>query len=770
MPPNRIGSPSRRVEALSKLTGAARFVDDLGMEGMIHGITIRSPLPRGHLVGLHLDPSFDWSEVTVVGPSDIPGCNRVPLLDDDQPVLADGIVNHAEEPLLLLGHRDPAHLERARRAVRVEMLELPGVLTLRQALRNEAPEDPPVHPRGPLLKEITILKGDPGSQWGAADLVVEDEVETGAQEQLYIEPQGMMAWVQDGVVTVHGSLQCPFYVRRGLEVVLGLGPEKVRVIQAVTGGGFGGKEEYPTILAAHAALLALESGKPVKMIYDRAEDLAATTKRHPSLTRSRAAFSRQGTLLALDMELNLDAGAYTTLSPVVLSRAALHAPGPYRCQHTRVHGRAWATNTPPHGAFRGFGAPQGCFAIERLMDLAAARLGLDPAELRLRNLLRRGDTTATGQVMREEMDLHGLVELALAGSGYRRRRAEYEGANREAGPEDPRRGIGLAVFMHGAGFTGSGEVRLASRAGLELGAGGVVRILAASTEIGQGAATVLTQVACDALGAPAASIDVAVPDTSEVPDSGPTVASRTTMVVGSLVERAARGLREDLEREAGLAADADPEAVAEALRAMARGGPRRWMADYEHPEWVQWDEEAYVGDPYPTYAWAAYVAQVAVDPLTGETAVEDFLALQDAGTVVNPLLAEGQIEGGVAQGIGFALMEEVVWSGGRMANARLSNYVIPTAMDLPRIRVEFRETPAGYGPRGAKGMGELPLDGTAPAVLAALDQAMGTRLTRIPALPEQILPGLQAVRGPASRGGPGLQEVRGPASRGGPHA
>ncbi|MFA7330373.1 MAG: xanthine dehydrogenase family protein molybdopterin-binding subunit [Candidatus Delongbacteria bacterium] len=733
----RIGSSSPRPDAWDKLTGRAQYVDDLRVDGLLHGITIRSPLPRARVLGVTLDPAFREPGLVVVGPRDLPGRNLIPLLVDDQPALADAFVNHAEEPLLLLAHADPAVLERARRAVRIELEPLPAVLDLCQAMAEERAD---IHPLGPVVKEIRIAKGDPESVWSGAAHVVEDEVESGAQEQLYLEPQGMIAWAGPDFVTVTGSLQCPYYVQHGLCAVFGLPAEKVRVIQAVTGGGFGGKEEYPTVLAVHAALLALKAGRPVKMVYDRAEDLAATTKRHPSRSLSRAAFDPGGRLLALDVDFNLDAGAYVTLTPVVLSRGALHAAGPYRCDHIRVRARAWATNTPPHGAFRGFGAPQSCLAIERLLDKAAAQLGLDPAELRLRNLLRPGDTTATGQVMREEIDLTGLVETALEQSDYRRLRTEFARANAGAGPEDPRRGVGLAVFLHGAGFTGSGEKRLASRAGLELDEQGVVQVLAASTEIGQGAATVFQQIVCGALGVTQEQVRVAQPDTAHVPDSGPTVASRTTMVVGGLVERAALALRAALAAD-GLAADADPAAVARALRQRARShGGERWIESYQQPDWVVWDEETYRGDAYPTFAWAAYVAQVAVDPLTGEACVEEFTAVQDIGRVVNPLLAAGQIEGGVAQGIGFALLEDVRWRAGRMANNRLSTYIIPTALDLPRIRVHFRETPAGYGPAGAKGVGELPLDGTAPAVLAALDQALGARLARVPALPEQILP------------------------------
>ena len=726
----------RRVDATEKVNGSARYVDDLQPPGLLYGLTVRSPVPRGRLLAWGLDPAFDWRGFTVVSPADVPGRNRIVELTDDQPVLAEREIRHAEEPLLLLAHEDPERLEAARGKV-ILSLEVDGepVLDLASSRRGERL----VAPGGNAFKTISIDKGDPDAVWAGAHLVLEGVYETGAQEQLYIETQGMVAWWSDETgLTVQGSLQCPYYVHGALREVFDLPADRVRVIQAVTGGGFGGKEEYPSILAAHAGLLAKKSGRPVKIVYDRAEDLAATTKRHPSRTRHRTAFDAEGRLLAMEIEFDLDAGAYVTLSPVVLSRGAIHAAGPYRCEHVRVRATAWATNTPPHGAFRGFGAPQSCFALERQLDAAASRLGLDPVELRRRNLLRQGDATATGQTIAEAIDLEGLLDRALEESDYAARRARCEAANAAAAPDEERRGVGVSVFFHGAGFTGSGEKTLASKAALEVGPDGRVRALAASAEIGQGSRTVFVEIVAGALGVDRALVEAELPDTARVPDSGPTVASRTTMVVGSLLERAAKDLRARLESD-GASSRTEREA---ALRRLGAAGPLRIEAAYRHPEEIVWDDVRYRGDAYPTYGWAVYVAGVVFDPLTAETRVEDFLALQDVGRVVHPLLAEGQVEGGVAQGVGWALSEAVHWRDGRMANDRLTDYIIPTAADLPPIRALFRETPAGYGPGGAKGLGELPLDGTAPAVIAALEQACGLAVTAIPALPEHLLPRL----------------------------
>jgi CO/xanthine dehydrogenase Mo-binding subunit len=547
----------------------------------------------------------------------------------------------------------------------------------------------------------------------------------------------MLATARPDGVTVWGSMQCPYYVHKALMALFDLPAEKIRVVQMETGGGFGGKEEYPSIIAGHAALLAWKSGKPVKLVYDRAEDMAATTKRHPSRTRHRTAVSSDGRLLAMDVDFVIDGGAYCTLSPVVLSRGTIHSAGPYFCPNTRLRGRAVATNAPPHGAFRGFGAPQSLFALERHMDRIAAAVGLPPDELRRRNFIRTGQTSAVGQVMREPIDMGALLDRALALSDYHAKRARFSETNSAL---RVRRGIGLAAFMHGAGFTGSGEDHLRSIVAVEADARGRVRILSSNTEIGQGTNTVFTQIACETLGLPPEMIEITQPDTSIVPDSGPTVASRTCMVVGKLIETAALELRKTLAK-AGLPDDGfGPDDFQRACAAYtSQFGPARATARYQPPPGLKWDDATYQGDAYGTYAWAAYVAEVSVDTSTFETHVEDFVAVQEVGRVINPVLATGQIEGGVAQAIGWALYERIVWREGRMANAEMTNYIMPTSMDLPPIRVFFEERPYAHGPGGAKGIGELPMDGPAPAIANAIAHATGSDPRQIPVTPESLM-------------------------------
>jgi CO/xanthine dehydrogenase Mo-binding subunit len=486
-------------------------------------------------------------------------------------------------------------------------------------------------------------------------------------------------------------------------------------VQAETGGGFGGKEEYPSIIAGHACLLALKSGRPVKLVYDRAEDMLATTKRHPSVVRHRTGVTRDGRLTAMDIDVLMDGGAYCTLSPVVLSRGCLHATGPYRCDHVRVDGRVVMTNTPPNGAFRGFGAPQTLFAVEAHMDRIAEALGMDPVRLREINALRPGDATATGQVLGNDAAARDVLRSAVARSGYRRKRREYRGTNR---------GIGLSLFFHGAGFTGSGEATLRSKASLELTPSGV-RVLVASTDIGQGQRTAHAQIVADALGIPYERVEVAVADTSRVPDSGPTVASRTTMVVGGLLKQCAAEMRRTLGRMT-------PAAY------LRTRGPLIVTKQYEPPPGLVWDDDAYRGSAYGSYGWACDVIEVERDPVTEAIRPIRVTTAHEVGKAIFPLGARGQIEGGTAQGLGYALTEEVVMRGGAMANAQLTNYIVPTTLDTPPMDVVLIEKPYEHGPYGAKGLGEMPFDGVAPAVANAI-RSLGIDLREIPATPERVM-------------------------------
>jgi CO/xanthine dehydrogenase Mo-binding subunit len=736
-----VGSPVPRKEGVDKLLGRARYVDDIEREGMWYGATVRSSIPRGLIRSIGFDRTIDWSEFAIVTAADIPGHNHIHLIFADQPCLADGQVNHCDEAVVLVAHPDRRKAREAAAAVKIEYDPLPPVFTIEESERQNVI----VWGADNLLKSFLLEKGDVDSAWAGAAHIVEGEYRTGAQEHLYIENNGVIAeHSAEGGVTIWGSLQCPYYVHKSLLAVFDLPEDKVRVIQTETGGAFGGKEDYPSTLATHAALLAMKSGHPVKMVYDRMEDLAATTKRHPSRVRHRTALDADGKLLAMDIEIATDGGAYSTLSSTVLSRATLHSPGPYVCPNVRVRSGAWATNTVPYGAFRGFGAPQAIFAVERHMDEIAAAIGIDPVELRRRNFLHDGDTTATEQVMREPVILDQLLDRALAESGYHEKRTRFARENRT---NPVKRGMGIAAFYHGAGFTGSGERNLNSLAGIDVTQDGKVRVLVSSTEFGQGTNTVLTQIAAEAIGLAYDDVVMAPPDTGIVPNSGPTVASRTSMVVGRLIERACLQLVELLRQQAGLAEVFTSDDFFSACeRYRAAKGAVVSLCRYEAPPGIFWDDQKYRGEAYPAYAWSIHVAQVAVDTVTYAAEVEDFWAVQEAGRVLNPVLAGGQIEGGVAQGIGYALYEKVLLQNGHMVNNQMTNYIMPTAEDVPPIHVYFVEIPFSHGGYGAKGIGELPHDGPAPAILNAIRDAVGVSFTSIPLLPEDLFQRLAAPR------------------------
>jgi CO/xanthine dehydrogenase Mo-binding subunit len=694
-----VGRNVPRKEGFEKVTGAAKYVDDLVFPGMLHARTIRSTIPRGEITGIRLD--FDRTGFTVADFRDVPGRNTIALIELDQPCLAEREIRHYAEPILLLAHEDRERLLDAEARIAIDY---------RTAEPNYDPAQSPLS-----FKDIAIDKGDVDRGFRDADLVVEGEYRVGSQEHVYIEPNGVVAVPQDGGITVYGSLQCPYYVHRALKILLGLPDEKVRVVQTETGGGFGGKEEYPSMIAGHAAILALKAARPVKLVYDRVEDMVATTKRHPGVIRHRTGVTRDGRLTAIEIDVLLDGGAYMTLSPVVLSRGVIHSTGPYRCDHVRIRGRVVMTNTPPNGAFRGFGAPQTQFAAEVHMERIAETLRMDSVELREKNAFRPGDTTATGQKLGGDTSALAVLEEAVARSGYREKRRAYRGGNR---------GIGLALFFHGSGFTGGGEVKLASKASLELTETGA-RILVASTEIGQGTRTMHAQIVADALGIPYDAVEVVDVDTARVPDSGPTVASRTCMVVGRILERCAAEIREKL---GGMS----PREY------LARHGQLVVTKEYAGPDGLYWDDDTYRGDAYGAYGWGCAVVEVERDPVTYEVRPLRITAVAEIGKAIHPVLAAGQIEGGTAQGIGWALLEEVSMRDGRMGNAQLTNYIVPTTLDTPPIDVRVLENPYRHGPFGAKGVGEMPIDGPAPAIVNAI-RSLGVDVRAIPATPERIL-------------------------------
>ncbi|MBX3155571.1 MAG: xanthine dehydrogenase family protein [Deltaproteobacteria bacterium] len=730
-----VGASLPRVDGIAKVTGRARYLDDLDAPQAWFGATVRSRVPHGVLEALDRDPAFDWSQVAVATAADIPGRNVIALIEDDQPALVPigGRVMHVDEPLALVAAPTKALAFAAAKALHPRIRPLPPVFTIDDALAGAQQ----LYKDDNVFKQFLIRKGhttdaELDAAFASAAQVIEGTYWTSPQEQMYIEPQAMMAEWVDGRCHIVGSMQCPYYVHKAMKALLGCDADGVVIAQSVTGGGFGGKEEYPSMLAAHVALLAAAAKRPVKIVYERDEDIAATTKRHPARTHHRIAVDARGEICAMDIDCVMDGGAYLTLSPVVLSRGVLHAAGPYRCPITRVRGRVVATNYPPHGAFRGFGAPQTTFAYERQMQKLARARGEDAIALRKRLALRSGDATSTGQVLGFSV---GTDEVFAAVEGIAGPAPARSGTSAAGSPV--RRGRGFVFYFHGAGFTGSGEQRLAGRATVAALPDGRFEVRSSSTDIGQGSITMFVQIAAAALGVDPGRVAVIDPSTSRVPDSGPTVASRTCMVVGGVVDRAARVLRARLESwgaEHGVAGD---------LAAIARAhgevvGELAETVTYEPPPGIQWDDATYTGSAYPVYGWGACLVDVAVDLDTYEVAIERCIQAIDVGKAINPTIVKGQIEGGTLQALGWAVLENVVYKDGRVANANMTNCIVPTFADAPELETVLVEVPYPFGPSGAKGVGEIPMDGPAAAVANAVEDALGCAFDALPISPEAV--------------------------------
>ncbi len=722
-----IGQGRERTDGPAKVSGQALYVDDLRPSGCLYGATVRAELAHARILGIDRDPAFDWTDITLVTAADIPGENVVALITDDQPCLAQDRVRHVTEAVALVAAPTRERALAAARHVRVRLAPLPALFDpeVAEGSTNR------IYGEDNVYKRITIAR-----DWQDAEpegIVVEGTYRVGLQEQLYIEPQGMLVVPNpDGSLTASGSMQCPYYIHKALKRLLG--HTRFNVVQAATGGGFGGKEEYPSMVASHAALLALKTGRPVKLIYRRDEDLQATTKRHPARIRVRSVVSPAGDLLSWDADLLMDGGAYNTLTPVVLSRAILHLTGPYRSGRVRLRGRAVATHTPPNGAFRGFGAPQAQFAVERHLDAIARRLGVDPLALRRRNLLRDGDRTATSQVMTDTAGFLVLDAALQAAETALPAPVPHAGAGTPAW----RHGRGVSLVFHGCGFTGNGESWIKGVVSVVLN-GRDVRVLTASTDIGQGTDTIFPQIVAAELGIAVDRVTMAAHDTALVPDSGPTVASRTTMVVGAVAQEAARKLRAALVAETGRAS-ADFDALVDARRITT---PLTASHQYVDDGRLKWDADTYTGDAYPTYGWMCTVVDLDVDIDTGEVLYRRLVTATDVGRAINPVLASGQIEGGALQALGWATAEEVVLDDrGAMRNNRLTNYIIPTCADAPEMVTLLLEVPYAGGPYGAKGIGEIPMDGPAAAAAQAIEAACGAVLDQLPMTPERVLTAL----------------------------
>ena len=749
-----VGSSLPRKDAWDKVNGKAKYIDDYSFAGMLHCATVRSPVAYGRLKGIDTTAAAAMPGVCrIVTAGDIPGVNVNPLVLDDQPFLATGFVRFHGEPVALVAADTYEHACAAAAAVKLDIEPLKPVLSIRESLD---PASPRLYKEDNIFSRYVIRHGDLEAGFARSAHVFEREYETPYQEHAYLETQGMIAVPGiEGSMTVYGSMQCPFYVHDAVSAILGCQKNKVRIVQTTTGGGFGGKEDFPSILAGHAALLASLLERPVKLVYKREEDIIASSKRHPGLMKMKVGTDADGKIIAADIQYYVDGGAAATLSPIVLWRGTVHALGPYVCENVLIRSFAMATNKVPCGAYRGFGSPQVIFAGESLIDEIADTLKIDPVEIRRRNGLKIGTKTVTGQLIDQSCGLTETIDKAVAKSDWTRK---WQHPSARSG--QVRRGIGISTVYYGVGLGAGGKHLDRAGASMLIMKDGTVQCAIGNTEMGQGARTILAQIAADALGVTFDKVFVVETDTAFVPDSGPTVASRTTFMSGNALSAAAKELKPRLIEAAAGLLGAKPEEVdlveGVAFVKTARETKRVAYADIVkefylrrlQPSAFGWyiapdstfDKETGQGNAYFTYSYATNVAEVEVDMQTGEVRVLRIVAAHDMGRAINPQQVEGQIEDGTLQGVGYATMEEIRHDAqGRMLNNAFATYILPTTEDAPEIEPIIVEHGYSEGPYGAKGFGEVPLMGIAPAVANAVFNATGRRIRIMPIKPEKLI-------------------------------
>ncbi len=735
-----MGRSAARVDAEAKVRGAALYGDDYQPPRCLHLQVVRSPHPYAEVRAIDAEGTRAVAGVVgVLTAADVTGQNAYGIIVEDQPVFCDTVVRYVGDAVAAVVAESREAAEAGARAVRVEYHLLDPVLSAEASRHAGAPA---LHPRGNLLARPAVRKGDVARGFADAAVTVEGTWQTQWIEHAYIEPEaGIAERDGDGTTVLTVSTQTPYMDRDATAKVLGVAPEQVRVVQAVTGGGFGGKLDLS--IQPYLALAAQRFGRPVKCAFDREESILATVKRHPYRVHVRLGADGDGRFTAIEAEVTGDTGAYASWGPTVITRACIHATGPYEVPHVLAQGFLWYTNNPPAGAMRGFSTPQMAVGTEGAIDLLALRVGLDPIELRLRNALRRGARTATGQVLEASV---GLIETLLAVRDARQDLAARDPLPGEDGPWVL--GEGVASMWYGIGNTAlsnPAEVRL------ELTSDGRVHLFTSAADIGQGSSTILCQVLAEALACDLDGIRLTTGDTGTTPESGKTSASRVAFIVGNAVHDAAQSLAKTVLAEAagllGAAVDrvrlrggrverldgggvVGLDVVAAAIR--EREGQTAFRG-YFDPQTTPLDADGQ-GAPYQTYAFATQLAQLYVNRATGEVRVRRVIAAHDLGRAINPQAATGQIEGGVVMGLGFALTEEYV--PGKTLN--FSTYLIPTALEVPEIVPILVETHEAAGPFGAKGVGEPAMIATAPAVLNAISRAIGVRIWRLPATPERV--------------------------------
>lgn len=705
---------NKRFDFDDKITGRALYTGDLYEEGLYYVKTLRSSRVKAKILSIHLPNLAEFPELerdyAIITAKSIIGENYVPVVYNDWPILADTEVNYIGEPILLVVGPERLTIQTILNAIKIEYEDLPAVTSLEEVFQNRSMLDKPD-------LDYAYQKGDFFSAKEKAVHIFEDTFETGLQEQAYLETQSIIARYDEQMnqMIIKGSMQCPYYIKEAIEQALQIPPDQVRVIQSPTGGGFGGKEEFPSIPAVHAALAAKVIHHPVKLIYDREEDMECTTKRHPCRIKLTSYLDERYEILAQDADISMDMGAYFGLSSVVLQRLSFSVFGVYQVPNLRLRAKAYKTNHVVSGAFRGFGGPQAFFAIEMHMNHLARKLNLNPIDFKSRYFSHQGDTSSTEGVLLSPIKLEEMTDEIIQMSSFREKLNSvlYNPASNRSRKH---RGIGYSVFFHGCGFTGSGEKELLkSEVRLVKYPDNTVEIFASSTEIGQGSMTTLARIVADALNIPVKQVKHTYPDTDTCPNSGPTVASRTMMIVGKILY--------DLAKQ---------------MKARWQESTFEVSGRYVYPPELTWDNEHFKGNAYPEYSWGVNVVEVEVDPCTYEVDVKGVWAVYDIGNPIDEKIVKGQIDGGVIQGLGYAQMEVMELQNGRVVHNTFSKYMIPSFLDCPVVQSKCIQNPYDYGPFGAKGLGELTILGVAPAYAAAVEDALDVSISKLPITPEKI--------------------------------
>ncbi len=749
-----VGISKIRKDAVEKATGKSKFVGDYIIPNMAYGFTLRSPKPHIKIKKIDYSKALKLKGVIkIITSKDVPGKNEIPLVFKDYPVFADKICKFEGQPIALIVAETPEIAQKAAKLINIEYIELPAVFDPLEAMKKTSPK---IYNSNNIFKHFKIEKGNIKQGFKSSDLIIEDIFQTNYQVHTYLETNGALAEPQpDGSMTVYGSMQCPFYVLDAVSYVLGMNKSKVTIIQTTTGGAFGGKEDVPSIISSHAAVAAFVIKRPVKIIYSREEDFIGMSKRHPGRAKIKYGVRKDGKILAAEIKYIIDGGAFSTLSPIVLWRGTVHAAGPYIIPNVKINTYAVATNKIPCGAYRGFGQPQINFAQESLIDMIASKLKISPLKIREINGLTKGKLTATGHKLQEE-GIKNVLKKAVEKSNYKNKLKKFG-----TGKGKIKKGIGLSVTYYGVGLGAAGKHLSRTGAFVQVESDGSIRIAFGNTEMGQGAKTVLSQITAETLNAPYEVIQVEETNTSRVPDSGPTVASRTTFMSGNALMNACHPIMLNLKKAAAELLNCSIKDVkAENTKFYYNKKSVTYLktVEYAHQKKLQMSFQGWYVAPEPTfdknglgtayysYTFSANVVELHVNIETGEYKIDKIWAAHDIGKAINPQLSEGQIQGGALQGMGYAVMENLVIQNGHMVNPNFTGYIIPTAKDIPDLIPIIVENKDKNGPYGARGLGEPPLIGIAPAVANAIYNATGIRLKNTPMLAENLLEALNQKR------------------------